>query len=65
MLYLIIKFTKLVYVDHSVPQFKNNDLNPRAFISYSKSGRILRKRFYLFAVMLNYYNINIFIFVTK
>ena len=33
MLYLIIKFTKLVYVDHSVPQFKNNDLNlPALFL---------------------------------
>ena len=35
MRYLIIKFTKLVYVDHSVPQFKNNyDLNPHALFVF-------------------------------
>ena len=34
MLYLIIKFTKLVFVDHSVPQFKNNDLNPPALFLF-------------------------------
>ena len=34
MLYLIIKFTKLVYVDHSVPQFKDNDLNPPALFLF-------------------------------
>ena len=30
----LIKFTKLVYVDHSVPQFKNNDLNPHALFVF-------------------------------
>ena len=34
MLYLVIKFTKLVYVDHSVSQFKNNDLNPPALFLF-------------------------------
>ena len=34
MQYLIIKVTKLVYVDHSVPQFKNNDLNPHALFLF-------------------------------
>ena len=33
MLYLI-KFTKLVYVDHSVPQFENIDLNPPALFLF-------------------------------